>query len=158
MDDWHLRVKLFGVLLSDALAIEVPATTLEEEATDKGTVFRDQNLESTRLSHLHVEHFGFMVGRVLLVRENELELERIDFDPVLSCIVLQNGSQETLSEEEAGEPENFRLLLVVDPAFEAADAHVQVTNVTGEGLQGRVGDFQPRLGDKALDQLDAGLQ
>lgn len=65
-----------------------------------------------------------MVCWILLVGEPEFELEGVNFDPVLPREVLQNGRQETLREEEAGQPEHFRLLLLIDPALQALNPHV----------------------------------
>ena len=64
---------------------------------------------------MHRENFCLMVGRVLLIDKFKLELQRIDLNLVLSCVVLQNCSQEALCKEEAREPENLRWLLFIDP-------------------------------------------
>jgi len=42
-----------------------------------------------------------VVRRVRFVDEGKLELKRVNLDLVLSCVVLEDGSQEALSKEEA---------------------------------------------------------
>lgn len=79
-----------------------------------------------------------MIRRVLLIDEGELELECIDLDLVLSGIVLQDGREEALSEEEAREPEDLWRLLLIDPLAECLDAQREVPHIASQGLHRRV--------------------
>ena len=88
MDDWHLREKLFRMLLADAVIIEVPTTSLEVESTDQSTVLWYSDIKASLLRHLHLEDFGFVICGVYHVSEPEFKLEGIDLNPVLPRIVL----------------------------------------------------------------------
>ena len=44
-------------------------------------------------------------------------------------IVLQDGSEEAVGEEEAWEPEDLGWLLIKYPSLQRLDAQIQVTNV-----------------------------
>lgn len=93
---------------------------------------------------------------ILLPLEYKFKTEGIDLNVELAGIVLQNGGKETLSEEEAREPEDLGLLLVVHPLLQCPDTQVQISNIAGKRFQRRIRDLFPGIGHKSMDQLGSG--
>ena len=145
------------MLLCDALVFVVPAAALEVESTDQCSVLWWDDLQTALSSHWSVKDFSLVVSRVLLVHKDELELESINLNQELASIVLQNGSQEALREEEAREPEYIGRFLLMHPSFKSCDPHVEVSDVARKRLQVGIGDLKPAICDETLDQLKSSL-
>ena len=88
-------------MFCDAHALIVPSASFKIDSTDECSVFGHLYFKATIGRCVHAENLCLVVRRVFIVDESELELERIDLDLILSSVVLQDGRQETLREEEA---------------------------------------------------------
>ena len=137
-DYGDLRKQLLRLLLSKAHGLIVPAAALKVDATDEGAILDLFDIKTAIGRSVHAENLRLMIRRVLLIDEGELELECIDLDLVLSGIVLQDGREEALSEEEAREPEDLWRLLLIDPLAECLDAQREVPHIASQGLHRRV--------------------
>jgi len=100
VDDGHLCEELLGVLLAEAAVLVVPPASFKVQSADHCPVLRDLNFEAPPLCNGHIEYVDFVISGVFLVLEIEFKVELVDLDQVLPSIVLQNGCQEGLGEEE----------------------------------------------------------
>lgn len=121
---WHFGVELFGDWLAEALVFVVPPATLKVQATDQSPICRFVNLEAILFSFASYENIALIISRVLLICVGELKTERINFNLMLSGIVLQKCCQKRMSEEEAWKPEDFGWFLIVDPLVQSAYSEV----------------------------------
>ena len=90
----ELRIELLGQGLSQEACLEVPASAFKVKAGDDGCVFDLEGQGGL------VEEVSGVVGRVGK-GDFVVEFELVDVDSVLSGVVLEDGGEETLSEEEA---------------------------------------------------------
>jgi len=98
----------------------VPSGSLEEHAVAEGTVFR-------LLSHFVV--LDFIVDLVV-------ETKLINGNLALTRVVLERGSEESLGEEEPGDPEG-RGCTLIKPVLEEVGSLIEVNNPRGKGLHGQ---------------------
>lgn len=76
------------MLFGDAHTVIVPATAFEVEAADEGTILGHLDVEAAFLCFLHTENLLLVICGILLIDELELELQSIDLNLVLPCVVL----------------------------------------------------------------------
>lgn len=137
-DDRHFSVQLLGVRVVQDVSRAVPARTLHEHTIDVATI---------------VWFLSDLAQRVL-VNDLEVELELIDGDNVLSGVVLQRGSEESLGEEEPRDPEG-RWGALLNPLRQEVDSLEQVQLPRSEGLQGQESLGGPRVGNLVVEQTGA---
>ena len=87
MDDGRLCVGDIGVVVGDLPCVWVPLGAVEVKTADVGTIRR---------------RVRYLVGR--LANDVGLEEKAVDRDGILSGVVLEDGRQERLREEESWEP------------------------------------------------------
>ena len=117
VDHRHLNEELLGVTLLELLGAVVPLAALEVKAVEIAA----RLWLSLDVLVAHLAHHD--------VRETDL----IDRNRVLSGIVLLSSSEESLWEEEAGDPEDIRGAIVV-PVLQEIDTIVAVLDPGGERL------------------------
>ena len=106
------------MLLGEAAVLVVPPASFKVQSTDHCSVLRDLNFEAPPLRKSHLKDVNFVVGGGFLVLEIKFKVELVDLNQMLPSIILQNCRQEGLSEEEAGNPEDFWWLFIVYPLFQ----------------------------------------
>ena len=89
------------MLFGDKHILIVPAAPFEVYTTYESAILGLVYLKAAIRCCVHAENLSFVVRWVLLVDEGELKLKRINLDLIFPSIVLQDGRQEALSEEEA---------------------------------------------------------
>lgn len=132
---WSRRVQLLGLGFVNAMSHRVPSGSLEEHTVAERTIFR-------LLSHFVVLDF---------VVNLEVETKLINGNLALTRVVLKRGSEESLGEEEPGNPEG-RGCALIKPVLEEGSSFVEVNNPRGKGLHGQESHSVPLGRDLVIMQ------
>ena len=133
-DEWHLGEEHLRLRLFKSSLLFIPTAAFEEHTVDVGTIWSLSLAIELRINH------DFVVP-----------LDLIDGDRVLSGVVLLETSQETLGEEETGDPVVGRLAFL-DPLFNEVQTLDEIDNVTRQRLQRWVGTLGPSAWDLVVEQ------
>ena len=136
-DEKELNTITYRILIVDALALAVVASTIHEEAVDEDTLRR-------ALLHL---------VRLFLFQDLEGEVELINSDLELTSVGLEAASHEALREEEAADPVGGRVA-TNEPAVEELDTSDQVLEPGCEWLERRIGDLLPVRWDDTVSKAE----
>jgi hypothetical protein len=112
---WTLCEENFRITLIQGLDLRIPFGSLNVHSDNIDTIFGS-------------------IDVLLIINNGVIESKEIDSDTILSCIVLLSTCQETLSEEESGDPEHFRKS-IVSPIREPLESSQEIFHVSSKSLQ-----------------------
>ena len=148
-DDGHGAVELPRASLNEAVGVPGPGGAFEEDAGHVGTIVRRIERRELCVSAGALE---------LHVSDDPLQAEGVDLYSLSPSVVLQDRGQESLGEEEAGEPEGQRRT-IIDPALEGGEPAAEVGDKASQASLRRVRDATPAVRDLAeQDRGKVGLR
>jgi hypothetical protein len=114
----HLSVEDLRMRLGQHIVLAAPSAAFQEETVDIGTILGS----------------GLKVVLLRVAHDLEIEIDLINWDNMLSGIVLLDTCQETLCEEETREPESLRGTIIY-PVLHELESLDEVENPRSERLQ-----------------------
>jgi len=127
-------VKLTRRRLAQAFLCLLPGCAFQVKAIDQST--------SSWLGLVTRAKSGLDLFRVIGVHEFESEAEAVDLVAEATSVVLEDSREESLGEEEAGEPETLGCVFC-NPFLKGCKPQLQVSNVTKESPLRRIRYAEP---------------